>query len=165
MDAFLGPAVAAKARPLRGHCFFSGVKAVRCRAMLFCSRAKPPKSGDDLCSVAATFPFGGLADKHGGAALDVWRQSLRTLIALACCAARHAHCVSAGFDVQAALCQGGVRMRWKSARPLTSRWRLCGLRELSIKGRRLTGDAATLSRLCTRPGLGHRACAVILSQS
>ena len=106
--------------------FFSGVQALRCRAMLFCSRAKLPKSGHDLCSVAATFSFGGFADRNGGAALDVWRQSLRTLIALARCAARHAHCVSVGFAVHAALCQAGVRMKWQSARPLMSRWRLIG---------------------------------------
>ena len=134
MGAFLGPAVAGKARPLRGHCFPGGVKAVRGRAMLLRSRAKPRRSGDVFWTVAATFPFRGLVDKHGGAALHGGLLSLRTSLELARCAARHALCVCTGFDSQRVLLQAGVPMRWTCVWPLTSRWRLRRLRPLSIKG-------------------------------
>ena len=134
MGAFLGPAVAGKARPLRGHCFPGGVKAARGRAMLLRSRAKPRRSGDVFWTVAATFPFRGLVDKHGGAALHGGLLSLRTSLELARCAARHALCVCTGFDSQRVLLQAGVPMRWTCVWPLTSRWRLRRLRPLSIKG-------------------------------
>ena len=73
-------------------------------------------------------------DKHGGAALDGGLLSLRTLLELARCAARHALYVCTGFDPPRALLEAGVGMRWTCVWPLPSRWRLRRLRPLSIKG-------------------------------